>query len=59
MDNTAKRQAIVEAMQQMNCKDCGNWLCGAYGSDQEVLCFIGFIEEGGKKHETVSDSRCD
>lgn len=42
MDNTAKRQAIVEAMQQMNCKDCGNWLCGAFGSDQEVLCFLGY-----------------
>lgn len=57
--NDANKEIMSEIGKQMNCRDCGNWLCGANGADQEVVCFIGFIEEGGKKHGTVPDSRCD
>ena len=45
MNDAAKRQAIAEAMQRINCRDCGNWLCGAYGSDQEVLCCLGYPKQ--------------
>ncbi len=38
--NDVNREILSEIGKEMNCKDCGNWLCGANGSDQEVLCFL-------------------
>ena len=38
--DTYKRQMLADVMKKINCKDCDNWLCGANGSDQEVLCFL-------------------
>lgn len=40
--NDANKEIMSEIGKQMNCRDCGNWLCGANGADQEVLCFLGY-----------------
>ena len=51
MDNEEKKQDIREVMKEMNCRECGNWLCGANGMDRQVLCFFGYAkEEGEERH---------
>ena len=47
--NEAKGQETAITIKEINCKDCGNWLCGANGSDQTVLCFLGY-EKGEQQH---------
>lgn len=46
--NDANQEIMREIGKEMNCRDCGNWLCGAFGTDQDVLCFLGYPKKEDK-----------
>lgn len=47
--NDANQEIMDEIGKEMNCKDCGNWLCGANGKNQDVLCFLGYPKKGARE----------